>query len=455
MSYIPHTDSDRDEMLRAVGVNKVEDLVNFVPEEFRFPDLDLPPALSELEVLRYMSAAATHNRDVDHTTSFLGGGAYNHFIPSAVSRITSRNEFYTSYTPYQAEVSQGTLQSIYEFQTMVSALMGMDVANASMYDGATAAAEACLLAVHVTRRRKVVVARSFHPEWLEVLRTFTQGSGLSIEVVGDGEGLWSLSPDDLSKAVDSDTACVLVQYPNFFGSVEDVRSFARVAHESGAMLVTAVYPIALGLLKPPGELDADVAVGEGQSLGTDLNFGGPYLGLFSTRSKWTRYMPGRLVGATTDTEGNRGYVLTLQTREQHIRREKATSNICTNEALMALASTVYMSLMGKRGMRKVAQLCLNNAHYLAGGIGTLEGWSVVTPDPFFNEFVVQCPVPAVEVVNCLLGRGILAGLDLSRFYPEHADKLLVCVTEMNTRAEMDTMVAALREVEAGVATGAR
>lgn len=452
MPYIPHTERDREEMLAVAGASSFDDLLQAVPEERRYPALDLPPALAEPGVLRYMLALSERNADVDHMPSFQGGGAYNHFIPAAVRSITSRNEFYTAYTPYQPEVSQGTLQSTYEFQTMVSRLMGMDVANASMYDGATAAAEGALLAVHYTRRRKVIVPRSFHPEWLEVIGTFTSGLDLEIEVVGSAAAPWLVTADEVARAVDHTTACVLVQYPNFFGGIEDVRAMAEAAHAQGALLVAAAYPVALGLLRSPGELGADVAVGEGQSLGNDLNFGGPYLGLFATREKLVRYMPGRLVGATRDLDGHTGYVLTLQTREQHIRREKATSNICTNEALNALAATAYLALMGKHGMRDVARLCLDNAHYLASAVAELDGWTVLTSAPFFNEFVLQCPVPAADVVSAASDAGILAGVDLGRFIPEHADKLLVCATEMNTRAEMDEYIAVLRRIP--VAAGA-
>ncbi len=454
MPYVPHTDRDREDMLARIGVESVDDLLDAVPQAHRYPELNLGPALSEPEVLRLMTRLAERNRDVDHTISFAGAGAYNHFVPTAVSRITGRSEFYTSYTPYQPETSQGTLQSIYEFQTMVASLMGMDVANASMYDGATAAAEGALLAVHYTRRRKVLVSRSFHPEWLRVIETFTSGMGLDIQPVGDEAEPWKLDAADVRKVIDDRTACVLVQYPNFFGAIEDLQGLADAAHEAGALLAASTYPVALGLLRSPGELGADIATGEGQPLGNDLNYGGPYLGLFATRDKYVRYMPGRLVGATKDLEGNKGYVLTLQTREQHIRREKATSNICTNEALNALAATVYLALMGRQGLAEVARLSLNNAHYLATAIDRLPGWEVLTPRPFFNEFVVRCPVPASDVIAALLEQDILAGVDLGRFLPEHAEKLLVCATEMNTRAEMDVYVKALGGVRrlAGIST---
>jgi glycine dehydrogenase subunit 1 len=453
MPYIPHTERDREEMLATIGVGAFDELLEAVPVERRYPELRLPRALSEPEVLRYMMRLSERNRDVDHTVSLLGAGAYNHFIPSAVSRVTGRSEFYTAYTPYQPEVSQGTLQAIYEFQTMVASLMGMDVANASMYDGATAAAEAALLAVHFTRRRRVLVSRSFHPEWLRVLRTFTSGMGLEIELVGDEAEPWRLEPAHLEGALDDRAACLLVQYPNFFGALEDVRALGDAAHEAGALLAVAAYPVALGLLKSPGELGADIAVGEGQSLGNELNYGGPYLGLFATREKYVRFMPGRLVGATKDLEGRKGYVLTLQTREQHIRREKATSNICTNEALNALAATAYLSLMGPSGLRQVARLSHNNARYLAEGLAELPGWEVLTPAPYFNELVVRCPTPAAEVIERALERDVLAGVGLGRFLPEHGDKLLVCATELTPKEDLDRCLGAFREVATPAAAG--
>ena len=448
MPYIPHTDKERQEMLSRIGVNSIDELLTAIPERYKYPQLRIGPGLSEAEVAKKVNALSERNLDVDHVACFAGGGAYNHFIPAAVKSVTSRNEFYTSYTPYQAEVSQGTLQSIYEFQTMIAALMGMDVANASMYDGATAAAEGALMAVHYTRRPKIVIVPTFHPEWVEVIRTFTSGVELEIVVAGELPDNFKSTPRDIATYVDERTACVLVQYPNFFGSIEDIKGYAALAHSVGALLVVAAYPIALGLLKPPGELGADIAVGEGQSLGNELNFGGPYLGLFATRKDFIRYMPGRLVGATKDVDGKRGYVLTLQTREQHIRREKATSNICTNEALNALASTVYLSLMGKQGLAKVAQLCVNNAHYLAGVLSAVPGWEVISAEPFFNEFVLKCPVPASQVVSALIDEGILAGIDLGRFDSKLSEYLLVCATEMNTKEEMDRYASLISNVKA-------
>ncbi|MEJ7652951.1 MAG: aminomethyl-transferring glycine dehydrogenase subunit GcvPA [Chloroflexia bacterium] len=327
MPYIPHTDKDRAEMLAAIGVEHLDDLVEAVPESRRYPQLDLPDALSEVEVLRMMNRLAERNRDVDHTVSFMGAGAYNHFIPAAVSRITGRGEFYTAYTPYQPEVSQGNLQSIYEFQTMVSALMGMDVANASMYDGPTAVAEGALLAVHKTRRSRILISRSLHPEWLRVVQTFVSGSELEIELVGDPSNPWKLEVEEVRAALDDRTACLVVQYPNFFGGIEDVRALAEAAHERGALLVVSAYPVAMGLLRSPGELGADIAVGEGQSLGNDLNFGGPYLGLFATHNDLVRFMPGRLVGATKDLAGERATCSRFRpaSSTSAARRPRATS----------------------------------------------------------------------------------------------------------------------------------
>ncbi len=455
MTFNPHTAEDRAEMMQTIGITEFDQLVGAIPDPVRYPDLRLPRLLTEMEAAARLSDLAERNLAPKPGQTYLGAGSYQHFIPATVNQILSRGEYYTAYTPYQPEVAQGTLQVIYEFQSMVAALLGTEIANASMYDGATAAAEGCLLAVHYTRRRKILVSASFHPEWLRVLRTFTSGMGLQIEVIGDVTEPWRLEASDVRTALDDQAACVLVQYPNFYGSIEDMQAFADAAHEAGALLVASTYPIALGLLKPPGALGADIAVGEGQPLGNELNFGGPYLGLFATRKKFVRYMPGRLVGATKDLDGNRGYVLTLQTREQHIRRDKATSNICTNEALNALAATVYLALLGKQGLPHVAQLCLNNAHYLADHIGALPGWEILTPQLYFNEFLVRCPVPAAEIIAQLLERDMLVGVDLGQFLPEHPDKLLVCATEMNTKAEMDRYIEAVSRLRVPEGASAR
>jgi glycine dehydrogenase subunit 1 len=442
MPYIPHSDADRQAMLETVGIESIEDLFKDVPERARFPGLQLPPAVSELGARWELGSLAEANLTTAEGSCFLGAGAYRHFVPAVVDAIISRSEFYTAYTPYQPEVSQGTLQSIFEYQTMICQLTGMDVANASHYDGATSTAEAVITAVNVhrMRRRKVVVSRFVHPEYREVVRTYTQGMDLAI--VGDeGE---SVQPTDL---LDEDAACLVVQYPDFLGRLEDLGSLSEAAHDVGALLVVVADPVALGLLKPPGKLGADIVVGEGQGLGIGMNFGGPYLGFFAVRRKYVRKIAGRLVGQTVDAEGKRGFVLTLSTREQHIRRERATSNICTNQGLMALAAAAHMAALGKCGMRQIAELCYHKAHYAADRIEKLDGFTVLRDRPFFKEFVVHCPSPVQEINDRLLGRwAIIGGYDLGQSYPDLEDHMLVCVTEMNPRQEIDFLAEALEEV---------
>ncbi len=428
-------------MLAAIGLDDVEPLFSRIPAGLRQPKLRLPPPLSEPELLAEMQALAGQNRHLGQMACFLGGGAYHHFIPSVVDAITSRGEFLTSYTPYQPEVSQGTLQSIFEFQSLVCELTGLEVANASLYDGASALAEAALMATGITRRDRVVAARTVHPEYRQVVRTYFSGRNLELAVAA-GEGA-ALPPNVARQALDGQTAALIVQQPNFFGGVEDLESLADVAHERGTLLIVAFNPIALGLLRSPGECGADIAVGEGQPLGLPAGFGGPYLGLMATRSAYLRQMPGRLVGMTNDDRGQRGFVLTLQAREQHIRREKATSNICTNEGLCALAATVYLSMMGPQGLRQVAELCLRRAHYAAERLAALPGYALAYSDSFFHEFVLRCPRPPAEINARLLEAGIIGGLELRAWYPELADSLLFCVTEMNSRAQIDRLVDAL------------
>jgi glycine dehydrogenase subunit 1 len=442
MPYIPHSDADRRKMLEAIGVETIEDLFRDVPEAVRFPELNLPPALSEMEVRWELEAMADANFAAGDGISFLGAGAYRHFVPAVVDSVLRRGEFYTAYTPYQPEVSQGTLQAIFEYQTMICELTGMEVSNASHYDGATATAEAVITAinVHRLRRKKVVVSSTVHPEYRAVVRTYTQGMGL--EVVGDDD-----EAPPLEDLLDRDTACVIVQYPDFLGRFSDMTDLAEAAHAVGALLVVVADPIALALLKPPGAFGADVVVGEGQAMGGGLNFGGPFLGFFATREKYVRKMAGRLVGQTVDAEGERGFVLTLATREQHIRRDKATSNICTNQGLVALAAAVYMAALGRCGMRQVAELCYHRAHYAAKRIDELADYAVVGDQSFFKEFVVRCPRPVKEINDDLLDEwGIIGGYDLGQIYPHLANHMLVCVTEMNPREEVDLLVEALREV---------
>ncbi len=393
MPYYPNTDDDRRKMLDAIGVKNFEELIKDIPQEIRLKgDLEIPPAMSEFEVLKHVSALANKNVHAQDAISFLGAGVYDHFIPSAVGALLSRSEFYTAYTPYQAEVSQGTLQSIYEYQTMICRLTKMDVSNASLYDAGSGLAEAALMSVAHTGRRRIVAAHPIHPLYLQVVRTYIHGQGLEIVEVPPRDG--AIDVDAVKMVVDESVAAVMVQQPSFFGTLSDVFALAEIAHSKKALYVVDINPISLGLLVPPGEYGADVVVGEGQPLGITESFGGPFLGIFAVKEALIRRLPGRLAGVTVDAEGNRGFVLTLQTREQQIRREKATSNICTNEGLMMLASTIYMSLMGKQGIHEVAEQSSAKAHYLADQIGKIPGFSLKYPQPFFNEFLVSTPVPA-------------------------------------------------------------
>jgi len=445
--FIPHTDTEREAMLATMGVNSVDILFEVVPEEFRYPELNIPAKLSEMEVVSKMVEISSANQPVYKLASFLGAGAYNHYSPAAVDALIQRGEFLTAYTPYQPEVSQGTLQAIFEYQSMITALTGMEVSNASHYDGATAVAEAVNMAYHHFRgkRLKVILSPALHPHYRSTVRTYTQGSDIIVE--GDeNPGEIYHKPERLLDYVDDDTAIVVVQYPDFFGRIYDFTSFADSVHASGALLAISVNPIALGLLKTPGDFGADIVTGEGQPLGLPLSFGGPYLGIFATREQYVRKMAGRLVGETKDADGKRGYVLTLATREQHIRREKATSNICTNQGLMALASTIYMSLLGKSGLRKVSELCYQKAHYASMKISSLPGFELTFDAPFFNEFTVTCPIPAAKINQKLLTKQFIGGYDLGLVYPALQNHLLVAVTEMNTREQIDRLVTSLAEV---------
>lgn len=445
MSYVPHTDHDIGAMLARIGLSSIEELFTAVPAEVRFPELDLPGSRSELETMQELRALAEQNADLGHTPSFLGAGAYHHWVPSIVNHVLLRSEFYTAYTPYQPEISQGTLQAVFEYQSMICDLTGMEVSNASHYDGATALAEAVIMSLSATRgkRNRVVLAGSVHPEYRETVHTYTEGIGLSFA----GEELVHSTPAELAALVDDSTACLIVQSPDFFGRVHDLRGLADAVHAHRALLVVVANPIALGLLKSPGELGADIVLGEGQPLGNSLSFGGPYLGFFATRQELVRRMAGRLVGETVDVDGKRGYVLTLSAREQHIRRDKATSNICTNQGLNALAASVYLATLGRQGLREVAELCYHRAHYAVAAIDALEGYSVDQSAPFFHEFVLTCPQPAADL-NAALWRehSIIGGYDLGRAYAGMERQMLLCVTEMNSRAQIDRLVAALEEV---------
>ena len=423
--YVPNTDADRSTMLREIGVGSIEELFQDIPEKVRHAQFKLPRPLSELELKKELSQLASRNASLDKYACFLGAGSYRHFIPSTVEHVIGRSEFYTAYTPYQAEVSQGTLQAMYEYQSVVCQLTGMEVSNAGMYDGSTAAAEAAIMACIVKKRGKVTVSTTVNPTYRDVIRTYIQARDFSIETA------------ELNSGISSDSACLVVQQPNFFGHLEEIEACVQKAHDIGALLIAIVDPISLAMFTPPGRYGADIAVADGQALGNPMSFGGPGLGIFACRREYLRQMPGRIVGRTVDVDGKPGYVMTLVTREQYIRRERATSNICTNEALMALAATVYLAALGRRGLRHVAELCYHKAHYAAERIAKLKGYSLVFSKPFFKEFAIRCPVAPSRISQALFKDGIIGGLDISHIID---NGMLLCVTEMNTRQEIDKLV---------------
>ena len=429
LPYLPHTDADRREMLREIGVSSVEELFEDIPREFRNARFSVPAPLSELELKKELRRLANSNTNPDDYACFLGAGSYRHFIPSTVDHIIGRSEFYTAYTPYQAEVSQGTLQTVYEYQSLVCQLTGMEVSNAGMYDGSTSAAEAAMMACNMTGRSKVAVVATVHPTYRDVLDTYCRGKDLALVTLDAESG--DLPPD---------CACLIIQQPNCFGYFEEMDARVQKAHDGGALVVAIVDPTSLGMFRPPGDYGVDITVGEAQPLGTPTNFGGPYLGIFACRKEYIRRMPGRIVGKTVDVDGRPGYVMTLVTREQYIRRERATSNICTSESLMALAATVYLATLGKAGLRQVAELCYHKAHYAADAISKLKGYSLAFDRPFFKEFAVNCPVPPSQVNKALLDQRIIGGLDISHLVD---NSVLLCVTEMNTRQEIDRLVKTL------------
>ncbi len=429
--YVPLTDEDRRAMLATVGVASTDELFAEIPAEHRDPALDLARAMSEPELLREVNALASQNKSADELPCFLGAGAYRHFIPSVVDHIIRRGEFLTSYTPYQPEISQGTLQAAFEFQSLVCELTGMDVANAGMYDGASALAEACLMACSVTGRERIVLLDTVHPHTVDVVRTYAAGRNENVAVVSPG-----------AVSLTSSDACLAVQQPNFFGYMEDLARLGAAAHEAGALLVVSADPVSLGLFRPPADYGADIVVGEGQPLGVPLSFGGPYVGLFACRERFVRHMPGRIVGRTSDVDGRTGYVLTLQAREQHIRRERATSNICTSTQLVALAFTVALCTLGKQGLRRMAELCYHKAHYAADQITKLPGYELVD-GIFFQEFVARCPIAPAEVNRRLLERGIIGGYDVSDRIEQG---MLLCVSELHTKREIDALVEGLGSV---------
>ena len=444
MPYFPNTECDRREMLEAIGAGSVEELLAMVPAELRMQrKLCVPPGLGELELSAHVADLASQNTPAAQAACFLGGGAYDHFIPAVVDMVAARSEFYTAYTPYQPEASQGSLQAFFEYQTLITQLTGMDVSNASLYDGGSAVAEAVLMAMHATGRNRIVTAASVHPEYRQVLATYLANLGVELVTLDATEGVISVS--ELAAAVNSQTACVLLQQPNFFGCLEDVEQAAAIAHQFGALMVVSVDPISLGILKRPGDYGADIVVAEGQSLGSPMSFGGPYLGIMACREQFLRRMPGRLIGQTVDRRGNRCWVLTLQTREQHIRREKATSNICSNEGLIALRAAVYLALMGPVGMHDAANLCLQKSRYAAEKLSLAPSLSLAFKRPTFKEFVVRVKGrPVSDFIECARQQNIMAGIPLERWYPQLADCLLVAVTEKRTREEIDRLAAVLK-----------
>ncbi|WP_186319980.1 aminomethyl-transferring glycine dehydrogenase subunit GcvPA [Paenibacillus sp. Y412MC10] len=442
--YLPMTEQDQQEMLDTIGVSSLKDLFKDIPEEIRFKgDLPVSPGLNEYALTTHLSELAAKNANTDQYASFLGAGIYDHHIPSVINHVVSRSEFYTAYTPYQPEISQGELQAIFEFQSYICELTGMAVANASMYDGATALAEAGSLASAATKRKQLLVSSTVHPEARQVVRTYAKGLGLDVVEVPSANGVTNLA--ELAEAVSDQTAAVLVQSPNFFGAIEDLAAIGDLIHASKGLMVVSTNPISLGILEAPGKLGADIVVGDAQPLGISSSLGGPTCGFFAVSQDHMRRMPGRIVGQTVDRNGKRGFVLTLQAREQHIRREKATSNICSNQALLALCASVYLSVMGKQGMIEVGQLNLQKSHYAARRLGSISGVSMPFTSPYFNEFVIKLPegTRVAEVNAKLLQKGILGGYDLGRAYSELEGHMLIAVTERRTKEQIDQFAQAL------------
>jgi glycine dehydrogenase subunit 1 len=436
--YIPNTEAQRKEMLSEIGLSGIGDLFAGVPDNIKLNRrLDLPEAMPEMEMAAHMRGLAGRNINADEYTCFLGAGAYDHYIPGVVKHMISRQEFYTAYTPYQPEISQGTLQAIFEYQTMICDITGMDVANASMYDGASALAEAASMACRAANRKEVLVAENVHPESREVLRTYSRFNGNRVAEFGFREGRADL--EALESKLSQDTAAVIIQTPNFFGIIEDLKEAAELVHKNKSLLVVSCDPVALAILKPPGELGADIVTGEGQSLGNPLSFGGPYLGFFAAKKEFLRRMPGRIAGETADKDGRRGFVLTIQTREQHIRREKATSNICSNQALNALAAAVYLTAMGRQGLKDVALLCTRKAHYACEKLIKTGLFSMAFNAPFFKEFALHYEGDVAQLNNRLLSNKIIGGYELGRKYPGMENKWLLAVTEKRTREEIDRL----------------
>lgn len=442
MTFVPNTDSERQQMMDTIGVASFDELITAIPEELRLKNpLNVQTRLSEYEIRELLKHYANRNKSVSTHVNFMGGGAYDHFIPSIIDMVLSRSEFKTAYTPYQAEVSQGTLQAMYEFQSMIAALTGMEVSNASLYDGGTSLAEACLMANAHNKKKEILIAGSINPYYKQVLSTLTVGRALTFKEFILEDGTCDL--DALRQSVSDSTCAVIVQHPNFYGNLEEVEEIEKICHSVNAMYIVSSCPFSLGLLKPPGEYNADIAVGEGQPLGIPLNFGGPYLGIFTTKEQYVRKIPGRLAGVSVDQDGKRCYVLTLQTREQQIKRDKATSNICTNQGLFMLAATVYLETMGKQGVQQVAKQSYEKAVYLAEKISEIPGYSLLNSKPFFREFLVKTPVPARQIIDKGAEIGILCGIDTNQFTGYH-NGLLIAVTEKRTEKELNDLVDLLK-----------
>ncbi|HOH97058.1 MAG TPA: aminomethyl-transferring glycine dehydrogenase subunit GcvPA [Candidatus Cloacimonadota bacterium] len=441
MPYISNTDRDRQAMYAKIGISEFDELIAAIPDKYRLKEpLKLDEPLSELEITQKIKSQTCRNLCVQNANSFLGGGVYDHFIPAAVDTIVSRPEFFTAYTPYQAEVSQGTLQFIYEYQSMICELTGMEIANASMYDGASAVAEAILMAVRKNRLPKAILPATIHPEYVKVIRSYTEGVGVELLFAPERDGVIDLAA--LKTMLDDSIGSVVVQSPNFYGNIEAATAISELVHsQPKCLLIACVDPISLAILKSPAEYNADIVVGEGQALGNSMYFGGPLFGFFATKLDMARQMPGRIVGGTLDKDGKRAYALTLQAREQHIRREKATSNICSNQSLCTLAAVVYMSLMGREGLIEVATQSTQKAHYLAGELVKLTGFSLANPNQsFFKEFVLKTPIPAQGIIDKLLPRGIYAGIAIGE------NELMIAVTEKKTKVEIDSYIAAMKEI---------
>jgi glycine dehydrogenase subunit 1 len=446
MNFVPNTDSDRKEMMEFLGITSIADLFSDVKKDMLLREpMELPSPLSEPEISQHMKQISRTCMEVDGCSNFLGAGAYNHFIPSVVSHLGLRGEFLTTYTPYQAEMSQGTLQTIFEFQSLMCELTAMDVANASMYDGASALAEAAIMSSKVKKKKKIVISRAVHPEYRQVLATYSNAYGLDVVEVGIKDGLTDLN--DLEDKVGDDVACAAFQSPNFFGYIEDQKEMSMIANDKDSLAVSVVVePISLGLLKPPGELGADIVVGEGQALGNPVSFGGPHLGFITTKKEFLKKIPGRIAGLTVDKKGEEGFILTLQTREQHVRRERATSNICTNQAACALNATIYLALLGRAGLKQIAGVCAQRAHYAQTRISEIQGYEPLFLAPFFNEFAIGCPKSPKDINSELIKRNIIGGFDLGRYYNDLNNGMMLAVTENHGRSSIDALVNALSEV---------